>query len=135
MRIRFKGVTSLSGKLAAYPEQFEQDIKALGAEVAGDELWIQRVENGTAGKLNLDSVLAEDGALGKLLQEILATPENPEDIVGLQDVIAELRQKVPAEVFDTDSDLNLDEKKTVERLVAEAKEMLVGRLLTVEGAK
>ena len=50
MRIRFEGATVISGELAAYPERLEQQIKALGAEIAGDNLWIERVENAAAGK-------------------------------------------------------------------------------------
>jgi len=73
--------------------------------------------------------------LGKLLKNILATPDNLDEIGGLKDVIADLRQKIPSEAFGADSVLNLDENQTVERLVEEAKHMLVGRLLTVKGCK
>jgi len=135
MRIRFEGATKISDEIAAYPERFEQQIKALGAEIAGADLWIERVENVTLGKLDLDSTLADDSAFGKLLKEILATPGNPREIDGLKDVIADLRQKIPSEVFSADSVLNLDEAQTVERLVEEAKQMLIGRLLMVGDAK
>jgi DNA repair exonuclease SbcCD nuclease subunit len=135
MRIRFEGATSISDELSAFPERFDQQIKAIGAEIAGDALWIERVENSTVGKLDLESRLSDDSAFGKLLQDILATPHSPDEIVGLKDVIADLRQKIPSEAFGADSILNLDECQTVDRLVDEAKHMLVGRLLTVEGAK
>jgi len=135
MRIRFEGATSLSDELAAYPEQFEQQIKALGAEIAGENLWIERVEIATVGKLDLESTLSDDDTFGKLLKDILATPDNPGQINGLKDVIADLRQKIPPEAFNADSVLNLDESQTVERLVEEAKQMLVGRLLTAGGEK
>ena len=135
MRIRFEGATSISDEIAAYPERFEQHIKALGAEIAGSDLWIERVENSAVGRLDLDSMLSDDSAFGKLLKDILATPGNPDEIGGLKDVIADLRQKIPSEAFGADSVLNLDENQTVERLFEEAKHMLVGRLLTVGGAK
>jgi len=135
MRMRFEGVTKISDELAAYPERFENQIKALGAEIASDDLWIERVENATVGKLDLASTLSDDSAFGKLLKDILATPDNPDKIVGLKEVITDLRQKIPIEAFDDDSVLNLDENQTVERLVVEAKHMLVGRLLTEGGAK
>jgi exonuclease SbcD len=134
MRIRFEGATSISNKLAAYPERFEQQIKALGAEIAGDDLWIERVENTTVGMLDLQATLSDETAFGKLLQDIAATPDNPDEISGLKDVISDLRQKIPSEAFGVDSVLNLDEPQTVERLVKEAKHMLVGRLLTAGGA-
>ena len=135
MRIRFEGSTSISDAIASYPERLEQQIKALGAEIAGDELWIERIENVTLGKLKLESALSDDSTFGKLLKDILATPENPDEINGLKDVIADLRQKIPSEAFSADSVLSLDEIQTVERLVEEAKHMLVGRLLTGGGAK
>lgn len=135
MRLRFEGATSLSDKLAAYPERLEQQIKAFVVEIAGDELWLERVVNKTVGKLDVDAAMSEDTALGKLLQDILETPGNPDEIHGLSEVITELRQKIPHEAFDTESFLDLDEKETVRRLVAEAKHLLIGRLLTVEETK
>ena len=135
MRIRFEGSTPIADEIASYPERLEQQIKALGAEIAGDELWIERIENVTAGKLKLESTLSDDSTFGKLLKDILATPENPDEINGLKDVIADLRQKIPSEAFSADSVLSLDEIQTVERLVKEAKHMLIGRLLTGGGAK
>ena len=135
MRIRFKGSTKLSEELAAYPERFEQQIKALGAEIANNDLWIERVENAVVGKLDLESALADDSPFGKLLKDVLATPVNPDEIYGLKDVIADLRQKIPSEAFSTDSVLNFDEIQTVERMVEEAKHMLVGRLLSEGGTK
>ncbi|MDY6837388.1 MAG: DNA repair exonuclease [Thermodesulfobacteriota bacterium] len=135
MRIRFEGAAPISDDLAAYPERFEQQIRALGAEIAGDDLWIERVENAAVGKLDLESTLSDDSAFGKLLKNILATPENPDEIEGLEDVIGDLRQKMPVEAFGADSVLNLDEHQTVVRLVEEAKHMLVGRLLRAGGAK
>ncbi len=135
MRIRFEGATPISNELASHPERIEQQIKALGAEIAGDGLWIERVEIATVSKLDLNDTLTGESALGKLLEGILATQTNPDEIDGLEDVIAGLRQKIPAEAFSENSFLNLDEFQTVERLVDEAKQMLVGRLLTIGGAK
>jgi len=135
LRIRFEGATSISNELYAYPERFEQSIKALGAETAGDDLWIERVEIGTVSKLELKAMLAEGGAFGKLLEDILTTSPNPDEIPGLEDVLSEIRQKIPAEAFGDDSLLNLDEFRTIEGLVEEARQLLLGRLLIVGDAK
>lgn len=135
MRVRFEGATAVSNELAANPERFEQRIKALGAEIAGDDLWIEKVEIATVSKLNLDAVLADASAFGQLLEGILATPSKPEEISGLEDVVAGVRQKIPAEAFGDDSPFNLDDPHTLEHLVNEAKQMLAGRLLTAGGAK
>ncbi|MGQ3684244.1 MAG: metallophosphoesterase family protein [Candidatus Loosdrechtia sp.] len=135
MRIRLQGATKIADELAAYPDRLEQQVKALGAETAGDNVWIERVENATIGKLDLESTLADDNALGRLLKEILNIANGTDEIDGLNEKIAELRQKAPSEAFGDDSILNLDDKQTVHRIVEEAKHMLIGRLLTVGGAK
>jgi hypothetical protein len=85
--------------------------------------------------LDLDTVLAEGSAFGQLLEGILATPSKSEEISGLKDVVAGVRQKIPSEAFGDDSLFNLDEPETLERLVDEAKQMLAGRLLAAGGAK
>ena len=135
MRIRLQGATKIADELAAYPEKLEQQIKALGAETAGDNLWIERIENTTTGKLDLESTLIDDSAIGKLLNDILNITNGAADIDGLKDKIAELRQKAPSEAFGEDSILNLDDEQTVHRIIKEAKHMLIGRLLTIGGAK
>ena len=135
MRMRLHGATKIADELAAYPEKLEQQIKALGAETAGDDLWIERIENTTTGKLDLESTLADNNAMGKLLKEILNITNGTDDVDGLKDKIAELRQKAPSEAFSEDSFLNLDDEQTIHRIIEEAKHMLVGRLLTVGGAK
>ena len=73
--------------------------------------------------------------MGRLLKEILNITNSTDDIDGIKDKIAELRQKAPSEAFGTNSVLNLDDKQTINRLVDEAKHMLIGRLLTVGGTK
>jgi len=134
VRIRLRGATKLSDKLAAYPDRLAHQLKALGAEIAGDELWIEKVENITTGKLDLESALAGDSAVGRLLQEILSITDGSSNIDGLNDKIAELRQKIP-DTGGPGSPLDLDDEDTIDRLVDEAKHMLIGRLLTVGGEK
>jgi hypothetical protein len=128
-----EGASTLADELAAYPERFEQQLKALGAELAGDEVWLERVENAVIGKRDLAAVLADDNALAKLLHDIVNTAPHPAEIEGLADVIAEIRQKLPHEVFAEDSPFNMDDAATLERLIQEAKQMLIGRLLSVGG--
>jgi hypothetical protein len=135
MRIQLTGATKLSDQLAAFPEKLEQQIKALGAETAGDEVWIERVENVTRGKHDLETVLAGDTSPGQLLRAIVSTPDDPGAIDGLEDKIAELRQKVPPEAFGTGSILDLSSRQALERITREAKKMLIGRLLAAGGKK
>lgn len=128
MRIYYEGATKIADQIAAKPEHFAHQVKALGAEVAGDSLWIEKVEVGLVSMRDLASSLLDDNSLGTLLQEILTIPVNSEEIHGLDDVLTELRQKLPMEVFSDDVGLSL-EKESISRLISEAKQLLVSQLL------
>jgi len=134
MRIRFEGATRLAREIAASPGGFEQQIRALAAEIGGEGLWIERVENALEDKLDLSAALTDDGPLQDLLVGVMATSCRTDDIEGLLSVMTELRKKLP-NAFNSESSLNLDAEKTVARLVEEAKQMLVGRLLTMGAAE
>lgn len=135
MRIRLTGATKLSDQFAAFPEKLEQQMKALGAETAGDGVWIERVENMTLGKYDLETALADDTSLGQLLKAIISTPDDAGQIDGMEEKIAELRQKVPPEAFGTGSILDLNDNQVIQRITREAKKMLIGRMLATGGEK
>ncbi|MHB8110483.1 MAG: metallophosphoesterase family protein [Syntrophorhabdaceae bacterium] len=134
MRVVLEGATKISDALAAYPERLDQQVRAIGAEISMDDLWIERIENRTAGKYDLTAV-ARDNAYGKLLNDILASSDDLAIIPGFDDMLADLKQKIPIEALSGDSPLNLDDGKVLERLTAEAKQLLLGRLLTVGDAQ
>ncbi len=132
MRIRFEGTTVLADKLVAYPQRFEEEIRVLAAEVAGDELWVEQVESALVARRDMDKAIEGDDAFGQLLKEVLAVSGDPEETAGLATLITDLRKKIPSELIGFDSTFDLEDKNTLERLVREAKTMLLGRLLMVE---
>lgn len=133
MRIKLIGATKLSDQLAAFPEKFEQQIKAIGAETAGETLWIERVENRTQGKYDLEAALDDHTALGKLLKSIISTPDDIDQIDGLSDKIAELRQKLPPQAFGVETIVDLNDGQTIKRITRDAQKMLIGRILSAGG--
>ena len=133
MRIILVGATNLSDQLAAFPEKFEQQLKALGAEIAGDQLWIERVENNTRGKYDLKTALDDENAMSQLLKSIISTPDDIDQIDGVANKIAELRQKLPTEAFGSDTILDLTNENTIRQITQDAKKMLIGRLLSTGG--
>ena len=135
MRIRLTGATALAAQIATNPHHIEQEVRALGAETVGEELWLEKIELAVSGKLDLDSMTSGSGPLSQLLGDILTMKNDPNLIDGLNEILADLRLKTPREAYGEDSPLNLNEKETVERIIKEAKEMLVGKLLTEGEAK
>jgi len=134
MRVRLEGACPVADDLAAYPDRIEQQVKALAAEVAGDDLWIEKVELAVSGKLDLGNALAGDTALGELLRGIHELPDGVTAMEWMMEVIAELRQKLPAEAIGVEKGLDLDNPDVISRIVIEAKQLLIGRLL-VDGGR
>ena len=134
LRLRFHGACAVSSELTAYPDRLENQLRALAAEIAGEDLWVEKVQVATSGKLDLDAVLAGDSMLSALLRDVLDRSRGPGGVEGLDAVIAELRQKLPAEAVGPQTGLDLDSADVVARLVGQARQMLVGRLLA-EGGK
>ena len=124
MRVRLEGVTT-ANEIAARPVQVEQQIRALAAELGDEDLWVEKVRFAVSRKLDLAKVLEEDGPLASLLTEIIAGEINGQD-----ELVADIRQKLPLEAVSAETGLDLDNPEYVAGLVRQAKEMLVGRLLT-----
>lgn len=132
MRIRYTGATKMVDHIAADPDRFAMEVKARGAEMAGDEVWIEKVENLVTGKRDLAASLADESPLGGMLRAIIENHHNPEDIAGLGEALSELKQKIPLEALSGDRGLSLDDQETIKRLIGEAKQMLVSKLLVEE---
>lgn len=132
MRIRYQGSTKMVDQISANPEHFAHQVKARGAEIAGDDVWIEKVENLVTGKRDLAAGLSDDSPLGTMLREIMKTDESPDNIHGLGDLLTELKQKLPLEAYSGDGGLPLDDPGTMKHLIEEAKQMLVSKLLVEE---
>ncbi len=132
MRIRYHGSAKMVDRISANPERFAVEVKARGAEIAGDEVWIEKVENLVTGKRDLVAGLSDDSPLGIMLREIINTDGHSENIQGLDDALTELKQKLPVEAYSDDGGLLLDDPDTMKHLIEEAKQMLVSKLLVEE---
>ena len=129
MRVRLEGVIS-AHEIGARPAQVEQEIRALAAELGDEDLWVEKVRFAASRKLDLTEVLEEGGPLASLLNEILTEVEDAGAVDGLVEIVAEIRQKLPLEAVSEKTGLDLENPDYVAGLIREAKEMLVGRLLT-----
>jgi DNA repair exonuclease SbcCD nuclease subunit len=133
VRVRLQGATKMAGDLAAQPEAWLQRIRMLGAEIAGSEIWVERLELAATGRLDRDAVMNEDSGFARMLREIEAIPCHFDAIEGVNEIVEELLQKVPAEALVPEFKTNIHDSDAMCRLVSEARQMLVGRLLAMGG--
>ncbi len=137
VRLNLEGACRVNETFRKDPHRWDQQMRAIGVEMSGEDIWIEKVIFKTRGQHDLSEVLSGDSALGGLLENILEVRGHLDGVPGLEDVIATLRQKVPNEVFgdaEEDDELRFDVKdqEFLAEIIDEAKEMLLSNLLTVE---
>lgn len=132
-RVRFVGASPAHEELRGRTQWLRQKLLELAAELHGEGLWIEKVEVATASRLDRGSLLAAEGALGGLARSILEVREEPSGVRGLDAALAAFREKLPPEVFLAEDGLRLDDPEVVARLIREAKELLLGKLLETGG--
>lgn len=128
-RVRLHGACPVADELASDPHRLEQEVRARAAEVGGDALWVEKVQLETTGKLDLEAALAGEDARGEVLRAILGRAEDPASIPGLDETLVKLRAALPDEAIRAPDGLGLDDPQEMRRLVTEAKQLLLGRLL------
>ena len=132
-RVRFVGASPVHAELQGKTQWLRQKLLELAAELHGEGLWIEKVVMATTSKVDRAAVLAGDGVLGGLARSILEVREEPSAVRGLNEALAAFREKLPPEVFLAEDGLRLDDQEVVARLIQEAKELLLGKLLETGG--
>lgn len=129
MRVVLEGACAVASDLRAFPTKLDQQLRAIAADISADDLWIEKIIVSVTPRLNKDEVLAGDTALAQLLRDIHDLPNSPASIHDIGDTLEKLRLQLPVEALDPTTGLDLHSDDVLAELVAEAKEMLIGRLL------
>lgn len=129
MRVALNGACTIANALRAFPTKLEHQLRALAADISAEDLWIEKIVVSVTPRLNKDEVLGGDTALAQLLRDIHALPNSLASIEGLGDTLEKLRLQLPPEALDPATGIDLHDDQVLADLVAEAKEMLIGRLL------
>ena len=131
LRVDIGGATALNDRLRAAPEKWRTQVQALGAESGVAQVWIEKVRIRTQGRRSLDEAMGSDNALGGLLATVMAQQTAIGSVPGLDRVVAEL--KLPPDFFRGEEAYEPASPEVVAEVIAEAKALLVARLLETEG--
>lgn len=131
-RVRLEGSCPLHDDLAADPERWIAEIRALAPGFGEGALWIEKVQVRTrrAGDLAGDpGSLGGDNALSGLLRTIRTLEADESELARLAEGFADLERKLPPELFaEAEADRPAD-PETLRVRMEEAKDLLLARLL------
>lgn len=127
-RIRLEGACPIHDEIAADPERWIAEIRALASGFVEGALWIEKVQMRTrrAGDLG---ILERDDALGGLLRTLRELEADEAGLAALAESFGELERKLPPELLaETEAGRPTDPERLRARL-DEARDLLLARLL------
>ncbi len=132
VRLILKGACSAHTRLHAERDRWTQEYRALGTDLGGTGVWLEKVSIKTRPPVSADEVLAHDDALGGLLGAIRAMEMDDTALDGLAHEVSALRQKLPAEILSGEDPYDPTDPLQIKDTLEDIKELLVNRLLSTE---
>jgi len=132
VRVRIEGACVAHAALQGQPDHWVQEVRAVAAAVAPQGLWVEKIGLDTRLHTDLASGVERDDALGGFLRRLRDTEADREQLGSYAAEFAELRQKLPAEYFETEG-LDPGDLDALGALLEPVKGMLIARLLEGQG--
>jgi len=128
-RVIVEGATSLHHYLHGRFYAWRDQVRAIGAEVGGDRIWIEQVLLATRGKESMTETGTEAESLSVLLDAIRSQDATLEAVSGLGEVVAEIKSKLPAAFIASEGGFDPASGDIVAEAIEQAKALLLSRLL------
>lgn len=136
VRLTLEGDCPAHEDLAASPEHWLQEIRAVAAGFGEGALWIEKVLFRTRRAGEARDGGGADDALGGLLRTIRELEADAGRLAALAEDFADLRRKLPPELFAEGEALDPSDPEQLRGVLGEVEELLLARLLaTPESAE
>ncbi|MFA5353016.1 MAG: DNA repair exonuclease [Thermodesulfovibrionales bacterium] len=133
VRVILSGPCKAHGELSLDPEKWVNEIRAAAADMSGGSVWIEKVRIRTSLPAGPEAAREGDDALADLLRyagSIMTADDLPASFI---EDYNSLKAKLPSELFHGEESLALDSTERVRRLIDDASQMLLSRLLPGRG--
>lgn len=135
VRIEVTGPAACHNEIAANPDHWIQEIRALAAGVSCADVWIEKVRFATDRPIDTSAFAARDDALGSLLLELVAATDSADEVTALREALADVRGVLPTELLSGDEAVDPHSPELLSRLVSEARELLLARIVREGGVR
>jgi len=121
-------VTRAHSALASHPDQWDAQIRLLGRDLGGDDLWIENVRFATSPGVDRRRLAARDDAVGQIVRALSDLERDAEARASLLDVFADLRTKLPIEIREGLEGIRLDDPEMLVEALADVEALLLPEL-------
>ena len=128
IRLVLTGASSLFDLIESRPKRLMQTVLEIAAEIAGDDIWIEKIQNDVRAPLAPSRSLPGDAAaeLVQIMEEIANDPERIGPL--LQKELEPLRAKMPEELKEMDALRILRDPGSIRNVLSRLKPRLAARL-------
>jgi len=126
LRVTVAGETSAHDEILSDPDRWVHEVRAAAVDEAGERVWIEKVLFRTRP---LGGGARLDGAVGELLALMDELSADPASLGRLSSELADLDKKLPRELREGSETWRPGDPDRLKELLAEAKSMLMRRLL------
>jgi DNA repair exonuclease SbcCD nuclease subunit len=128
-RLVIEGACSAHTELLASPERWINECRTLAFGFGEGAVWIEKVKLRTRRLDEGHDPFQEDDALGSLLRSIRDLETDAGELAELAEGFADLRRKLPAELFEDGEALDPLDPEQLRGVLPEVKDLLLARLL------
>lgn len=135
VRVRISGPCPAHAMIAARPEQWTNEIRAAALDVGTGRIWIEKVKLQTSLPRDVDHAEWAEGPLGELIRYLEELEADDAALAELSGELGDLRKKLPTELRDGSSALDLETAAAMREQLGPVRQMLVSRLLAAGEAR
>jgi exonuclease SbcD len=129
LRLELHGSSTVHGELAREPERWTNEIRQRAMEVAGEDVWIEKIRFKTRPAVSLEELRQRTDPLGDLLRGLDDLRNNPEDIAKLAQVFDDVCKKLPRPAWTGPDGVDLGNVDTLRSLVDDVESLLIPEFL------
>lgn len=130
MRLVLRGATRAHAALVAEPEQWDAQIRLAAGEVAGEEVWVERVAVRTSSELDLRRLSEREDAVGQLIRALDGVRASESQREELLSLFADLAVKLPLEAREGPDAVRLDDPACIAEALSDVEGLLLPDLLS-----
>ena len=133
VRVEIIGACRAHDQIAAQPEQWRSELRAIANEAGSDQAWIEKIELATQAPADIDA--PREGPLAELVELVREYAAQPARLSELAGELDDLTRKLPADLREGPDALRLDDPEWLADVVRQTEPLLLARLQSPREAR
>lgn len=127
-RVIVEGATRAHATISRDPERWLAEVRALGTELGGEDLWVEKIRFATRDYLDLAELCSRDDAIAQVFRGLAELRQNGDARAGIARELATLVTRLPQALRSGPDALDWESPAGMEALLEDVEQLLLPRL-------